>query len=181
MITTARVGRNLHITVEGVDEPYIIRPLPGHAGVQLSETFLGSAGGLGTAEDLAEALMMAVDGAVEDEKTGRWMPVPEDQRTNYNRLGRELRQSEAESVLMPAYFWQSILGDEGVRLYVEGGEGLNGTLKATGAMASRLRLLQQRTSPSSALGILTPTAPFPTGTSSRPAGKKHGSGKRKKR
>ena len=181
MITTARVGRDLHITVEGVDDPYVVRPLPGHAGVQISDTFLGATGSLGTAEDLAEALMMAVDGAVQDEATGRWVPVPEDQRTNYNRLGRELRQSEAESVLMPAFFWQSILGDGGVRLYVEGGGGLPGTLKATGAMAGRLRLLQQRTSPSSALGILTPTGPFPTGTSSRPAGKKRGSGKRKKR
>lgn len=181
MITTARVGRNLHITVEGVDDPYVIHPLPGHAGMQISDTFLGSAGGLGTAEELAEALMMAVDGAVQDEETGRWTPLPEDQRINYNRLGRELRQSEAESVLMPAYFWQSILGDEGVRLYVEGGEGLSGTLKATGAMAGRLRLLQQRTSPNGVLGILTQTGLTPTDTHTRPAGKKPASGKRKKR
>lgn len=180
MISTARVGRNLHITVEGVDDPYVIRPLPGHAGVQITATYLDSAGGLGTAEELADALIMAVDGATYDAEADRWVPVPEDQRTNYNRIGFDLRQSEAEMVLMPAYFWQTVLGDDGVRLYLEGGEGLGGSLKVLAAMRGRQELLQRRTSPTSVSAILTKPASTPTGTSTRPAGKKRGSGKRKK-
>jgi hypothetical protein len=180
MITTERHGRNLHIFVEGVDDPYVIRPLPGNAGVQVTDTYLGSAAGVDNTAELLLALVMCVDGAVEDPETGRWVPLPEDQWTNYNRLGRELRQTEAEAVLMPAFFWQSILGDDGVKLYVEGGEGLPGTLKATGAMAARQRLLTSRTSPLSALGNQTQTGRSQTGTSSRRGGGRRG-GKRKKR
>lgn len=174
MITTERHGRNLHIIVEGVDDPYVIRPLPGNAGVQVTETYLGSAGGIANGPEFLDALIMAVDGAVYDPETRRWAPVPEEQRTNYNRLGMELRQAEAELVIMPAFFWQSILGDEGVRLYLEGGEGTAGALKATGAMAGRLRILQNRPSPLSALVTPTRTAPTPTGTSTPRGGKKRG-------
>ena len=31
---------------------------------------------------------------------------------------------------MPAFFWQTILGMDGVKAYLEGGEGLSGTLRA---------------------------------------------------
>lgn len=79
----------------------------------------------------------------------RWVPVPEEQQTNFNRVGEELSQDEAEAILMPAFFWQTILGMDGVKAYLEGGEGLSGTLKATGALSRRLGLLVRPTSPSS--------------------------------
>lgn len=181
MITTERHGRNLHIIVEGVDDPYVIRPLPGNAGIQVTATYLGSAGGIEDTQEFLHALVMAVDGAVEDPETGRWVPLPEDQWTNYNRIGRELRQGEAEMVIQPAFFWQTILGDDGVRIYLEDGGGLTGALKALGALRSRAGLLATRISPLSASVIPTQTGYTPTGTSSRRGGKKHGSGKRKKR
>jgi hypothetical protein len=149
-VTAEKVGRDLHITVEGVDGPFVVRPLPGRAGVQITETFLGTAAGGHQTADFTAALMMAVDGARENSITGRWEPVPDDEQTNFNRIGRELSQEESESVLMPAFFWQTVLGIQGVKEYLEGGEGLAGTLKATGALSRRLGLLLRPTSPASA-------------------------------
>ena len=146
-VTATKVGRDLHLQFEGVDAPFVIRPLPGRAGLQITDTYLAISGGENRAQDLTQALQIAVDGAVRDGE--RWVPVPEDQQTNFNRIGDELSQDEAESILMPAFFWQTILGMDGVRAYLEGGEGLSGTLKATGALSRRLGLLVRPTSPSS--------------------------------
>lgn len=146
MITASKDGRNLVLTMEGVDQPFVIRPLPGHAGRQITDTYLNSIAGGGA--DLAAALQMAADGAVLD--GDRWVPRPEPEQTNFNRIGMELSQEEAELILMPAFFWQTILGMDGVRAYIEGGEGLSGTLKASGALTARLGLLARRTSPASA-------------------------------
>lgn len=183
MITTERHGRNLHIIVEGVDDPYVIRPLPGNAGIQITATYLGSAGGIENTQEFLHALIMAVDGAAEDPETGRWVPLPEDQWTNYNRLGRELRQTEAEMVIQPAFYWQTILGDDGVRIYLEDGGGLTGALKALGALRNRASLLTTRTSPLSPSALSMTTGSPQPGTSSRPVGGKNagGGGKRKKR
>ncbi|WP_402843797.1 hypothetical protein [Microbacterium sp. GXS0129] len=148
MITAEKVGRNLHLTVEGIDEPYVVRPLPGAAGLQITDTYLNSMGG--DTIGMAEALQIAFDGARENAITGRWEPLPEAEQSNYRRMGRELSQSEAETVLMPAFFWQTILGIDGVTAYIEGGEGLAGTLKASAALTSRLGTLARRTSPSTA-------------------------------
>ena len=146
-VTAEKVGRNLHLTFEGVEEPFIIKPLPGRAGIAITDTYLAISGGENRAQDLTQALQIAVDGAVRD--GDRWVPVPDDQQTNFNRIGEELSQDEAEAILMPAFFWQTILGMDGVKAYLEGGEGLSGTLKATGALSRRLGLLVRPTSPSS--------------------------------
>lgn len=149
-INAEKVNRDLHITMDGVDGAFVVRPLPGRAGIQITDTYLMSAAGLTSGEDFANALIMAVDGARQNALTGRWEPVPEAEQTNFARIGAELSQAESEAILMPAFFWQTILGIEGVKAYLDGGEGLAGTLKAAGALTARLGLLAQRTSPASA-------------------------------
>lgn len=144
MIDAKKDGRNLVLTIEGVD-PFVIRPLPGHAGRQITDTYLNSIAG--STNGLVAALQMAVDGAVLD--GDQWVPLPDEQQTNFNRIGMELSQEEGNSIIMPAFFWQTILGMDGVRAYIQGGEDLAGALKASGALSSRLNLLAQRTSPSS--------------------------------
>lgn len=144
MIDAKKDGRNLVLTLDGVD-PFVIRPLPGHAGRQITETYLTSVAGGSTTVDVTAALQMAVDGAVLD--GDRWVPRPEAEQANFNRMGMELSQEEAELIIMPAFFWQTILGMDGVKAYIEGGEGLAGTLKASGALTARLGLLARRTSP----------------------------------
>lgn len=144
-VTAEKVGRNLHLTMEGVD-PFVVRPLPGLAGVQITDAYIHAAGGMSAAE-MEAAFIMAVDGARENAITGRWEPVPTDERTNYTRIGKELSQAEAEEILMPAFLWQTTLGLEGVKAYLEAGGGLAGTLKATGALSRRLGLLARQTSP----------------------------------
>lgn len=146
MIEATKAGRDLVLTVEGLD-PFVIRPLPGHAGRQITDTFLTSVGGGSNGTDLAAAMQMAVDGAILDGDV--WVPRPAGEQTNFNRIGMEMSQAEAEQILMPAFFWQTILGMDGIRAYIEGGEGLPGTLKAAGALSVRLGLLVQRTSPNS--------------------------------
>ncbi|MEA1264252.1 hypothetical protein MicroSTF_14510 [Microbacterium sp. STF-2] len=146
MIDATKNGRNLVLTMEGVD-PFVIRPLPGHAGRQITDTYLSSVAGGSTTIDLTAALQMAVDGAVLEGDV--WVPRPESEQTNFNRIGMELSQDEAELIIMPAFFWQTILGMDGVKAYIQGGEGLAGTLKASGALTARLGLLARRTSPSS--------------------------------
>lgn len=148
MITAEKIGRDLHLTMEGV-EPFVVHPLPGRAGVQITNTYLQSMTGGADGVELSNALIMAVDGARQNAITGVWEPVPEEQQTNFIRLGMELSQTEQEAILMPAFFWQTILGLDGVKAYIEGGEGLAGTLKASGALNARLGRLAPRTSPSS--------------------------------
>lgn len=138
-VTAEKVGRSLHLKFEGVEEPFIIKPLPGRAGLAITDTYLAISGGENRAQDLTQALQIAVDGAVRE--GDRWVPVAEDQQTNFNRIGDELSQDEAEAILMPAFFWQTILGMDGVKAYLEGGEGLSGTLRATSALARRLGFL----------------------------------------
>lgn len=149
-ITAEKVGRDLHITMDGVDGAFVIRPLPGRAGLAITETYLMSSAGQGNGKAFADALIMAVDGARQNAVTGIWEPVPEAEQTNFARIGAELSQAESEGILMPAFFWQTILGVEGVKAYIDGGEGLTGTLKAAGALTARLGLLARRTSPASA-------------------------------
>lgn len=147
MITAKKDGRNLVLTMEGVDEPFVIRPLPGHAGVAITDTYIDSTVGKASAAALAAALQIAVDGGALE--NGQWVPKPATDQTNWTRIGMELSQEESEQIIMPAFFWQTVLGMDGVRAYIEGGEGLPGTLKATGALSARLGLWARRTSPSS--------------------------------
>ncbi|WP_157813968.1 hypothetical protein [Microbacterium sp. BR1] len=146
-ITAEKVGRDLHLRMEGIEAPFVVHPLPGRAGVQITDTYLTSMNGEGGVEDITNALIMAVDGARQNAITGIWEPVPEDEQVNFTRIGLELSQDESESILMPAFFWQTILGIKGVQEYIEGGEGLSGTLKAAGALTARLGRLTRRTSP----------------------------------
>ena len=152
-ITATKAGRDLHITVEGIERPFIIHPLPGRAGIQITDTYLSGSVGTAGQADILDALVIAVDGGVFDGE--RWVPVPEEEQVNYTRLGLELSQAESEAIIMPAFFWQTILGMDGVNAYIQGGEGLAGTLKAVGALSQRLGLLARKTSPSTALDGLT--------------------------
>lgn len=148
-VTAEKVGRDLHLTFEGIPVPFVVHPLPGRAGVQITDTFLAVSGGENRAQEMTAALQIAMDGARRNPETGRWEPLPDQEQINFNRIGDELSQDEAEAVLMPAFFWQTALGMDGVTAYLEGGEGLSGTLKATGALSRRLGLLVRPTSPSS--------------------------------
>lgn len=142
-----KVGRDLHLTFDGIEQPFIIHPLPGRAGVQITDTYLAVSAGNNRTKEMTEAFQIAVDGARQNAFTGRWEPLPDEEQTNFNRIGLELSQGEAEAILMPAFFWQTVLSMDGVKAYIEGGEGLTGTLKATGALSRRLGLLARRTSP----------------------------------
>lgn len=154
MIQAEQQGRDLVLTMEGLD-PFVIKPLPGRAGVQVTDTYINGTSGAVRAEEMAAAMIMCVDGAVFDEDTDRWVPVPLEERHNYTRIELEMRQAEAELILMPAFFWQSTLGIDGVKAYVGEGGGLAGTLKATGALFRRLAIFERKTSPNS--GSVAPT------------------------
>lgn len=166
MVTASEVGRDLHLTVEGV-APYVVRPLPGRIGEQITSTYLEAAVGRATTTDMTDAFRMAVDGGVKD--GDRYVPVPESEQHNYNRIQDELRTAEAESILMPAFLWQTVLGLTGVTAFIEGGEGVAGGVKALWALTARLGISPSRTSPSSALDDLirlqaaTPSTSSPQG------------------
>lgn len=152
MITAATEGRNLRLTVEGIDEPFIIKPLPGNAGYQLTDTFLRTNIGQATPTEMNDALAMAVDGGMKD--GDRWVPVPVEQRANWQRLGDEVSLGEAEDIAMAAMMWQTVLQDVGVNIYLNSGGGVEGLSKATGALVARMGLSSHLTSPSSALESL---------------------------
>lgn len=153
MLTAEQVDRDLVLIVAGV-APFVIHPLPGRQGKQITDTYLLGAQGKTTGDEIEAALMIAVDGGVWDDERGRFVPRPEADRTVYNRVHDELRLGEAESILLPAFFWQTILGIAGVTAYIEGGEGMRGGVKALAALAARLGLSPSLTSPSSVLGSL---------------------------
>lgn len=148
-VTAEKQGRDLVLTMQGVDGAFLIHPLPGRAGEQVTNTFLQTGAGANRAKEMTDALIMSVDGARQNALTGLWEPLPVEEQANFNRIGMELAQAEAEAILMPAFFWQTILGMDGVKAYLEGGEGLSGTLKAMEALSRRLGLLLRPTSPSS--------------------------------
>lgn len=139
-------GRNLHIWPEGITEPFVIKPLPGNAGLQITDAYLQSLTS-GGGPVLLAALQIAVDGGRQNAITGQWEPLPEEEQVNYNRIGLELSMDEAQSVVYPAFFWQTLLGMSGVKIYLEEGEGLTGTLKAAGALGARLGRLAPTTLP----------------------------------
>lgn len=171
MVTASEHGRDLHLTVEGV-APYIVRPLPGRIGEQITNTYIEAAVGRATTEDMTDALRMAVDGGVLD--GDRYVPLPEADQHNYNRMQGELRTAEAESILMPAFLWQTVLGLAGVTAYIEGGEGVTGGVKALWALTARLGISLSRTSPLSALDELTRLQVSSPSTSSPQGGEKPG-------
>lgn len=171
MVIASEVGRDLHLTVEGV-APYVVRPLPGRIGEQITNTYIEAAVGRATTMDMTDALRMAVDGGVKD--GDRYVPLPEAEQHNFNRIQDELRTAEAESILMPAFLWQTVLGVSGVTAFIEGGEGVSGGVKALWALTARLGISPSRTSPSSALDDLIQLQAATPNTSTHRGGVKPG-------
>lgn len=166
-ITASQQGRDLHLRIEGIEAPFIIHPLPGRAGLQITDTYLNGAVGETSNEEITDALAIAMDGAVKDGDL--WVPVPEEDRINSNRVGDELSLTETEHIAQCAFFWQTVLGVTGVNAYIEDGGGIAGGSKALWALVMRLGLSPTKTSPSSALETLiqlqgsTPTTSTPQG------------------
>lgn len=170
MLKAEQVGRDLHLTLEGVDGAFVVHPLPGRIGVQVTDTYLDGTVGNASSAEVEEALMLAADGGQWDDEKQRYVPLPEEQRTVYNRVSGELRLGEAESILLPAFFWQTVIGISGVKAYIDGGEGVAGSVKALWALVARLGVSPQKTSPSSALDTLIQLQGSTRSMSTRPTG-----------
>ncbi len=165
MVRAEQIGRDLHLHVDGVAEPYVVRPLPGVVGKELTVAFLsGSVASDGAA--MEDVLRIAVDGGTLEDGTLR--PTAEPQL--YTRIHEELSLAEAESVLLPAFYFQTVLGFGGVQSYLEGGEGLAGQVKALRALIARTEISPPPTSPSSESASPTLAASTPS-TSSRRGGR----------
>jgi len=172
-ITATQEGRNLHLHVEGLD-PFIVKPLPGKAGMAMTDAYLQTATGAGDPQTMPLFLAMALDGATHDPDTDEWLPVPLEERANGNRMDMELSVGEIEDVAMCAMFWQTILNDSGVSIYLGEGGGVGGHTKAMWALVTRLGLSPLLTSPSSALDDLTRLVESIPSTSTPPSGNKPG-------
>jgi hypothetical protein len=167
MIEAAQQGRDLHLTMEGIESPFVIRPLPGRMGKHVTEQYLKISAREIHPQGMEDLLRIAVDG-------GHWVgdylaPMPSDQQPNYDRLENELSTAEAQDILLPALFWQTVLGMDGVETYVKAGGGFAGGVKALGFLLSTLGISPLLTSQSTALETLiraqanTPTTATPTG------------------
>lgn len=167
-ISAVEVGRELHITVEGVGEPFIIRPLPAAPGRQITETYLRGSVSLASADEVEAALLIAVDGAVKTEHG--WAPRPEDDRPVVARMEETLRTAESETVAMAAFFWQTVLGIDGVNTYLSGGGDIPAMGKALWALTVRLGISPQGTSPDLVLEKLMRTASTPSTSSPQGGG-----------
>lgn len=138
-VTAEQDGRNLRLTVEGISEPFIIRPIPGNAGHQITEVYIRTLARAAEPADMALALAIALDGAQRTE-AGGWAPVPPEDRINSLRLGNEVSAAEGEDISMAAFFWQTILNVAGVNAYLSAGGGVSGIQKATTALLHRIGL-----------------------------------------
>lgn len=136
MITTTLSGRNLAIRVDGIEEPFLVPPLPGVKGQELTETFLRISAGQLAPGGMEQVLIDSVGEAV------------------YARVKGELSLSEGESVLLPAFYWQTVLGINGVNAYIAGGEGMAGAKKALELLIWTLGISPTQTAPSTALESL---------------------------
>jgi len=160
-IAFAQQERNLSISIEGV-EPFIIAPLPGFAGERATEIFIKIAAHKLAPDRLTEVWQLAVDGVDAEGNTITDGP-------NWSRIQRELSLTEAESVVTPAFYWQTTLGIKGVEAFVEGGEGLAGAKKALELLIWTLGISPLQTSRSSDLESLilspglTPLTTTPSG------------------
>lgn len=173
MITAEADGRNLKLTVEGLEEPFIIRPIPGNAGHQITDVYLRSMSQAAEPSEMALALAIALDGAVRTDSDS-WAPVPPEERVNSRRLGNEVSAAEGEDITMAAFFWQTLLNTAGVNAYLSEGGGVGGLEKATWALVHRLGLSPETTSPSSALESLIQLQGSIPSTSSPQGGAKPG-------
>lgn len=185
MISAAQQGRDLAITVEGIESPFVIRPLPGRMGKALTDLYLRTIVRDLPVTQMEDVFRIALDG-------GQWdgddlIPLPYEQQTVYRRCDDELSTAEAQDVLHPAFFWQTVLGFSGVKAYTDAGGGFEGGVKALGFLAQTLGVSPLTTSPSGALETLirlqasTSPTTSPTGGSTidrLPAGKQSRKGKR---
>ena len=153
MINARIVGRNLHIHLDGIEEDFIITPLGGRDGQALTDEFLRTAIGELPADGMDGILQRAVGPVV------------------YERVKTELSLNEGEDILLPAFYWQTVLGFHGVNAYITGGEGLTGAKKALELLALTLGILPTQTAPSGALETLiqsqAPTPPTARATTTR--------------
>lgn len=168
MITASLNGRNLHLHLGGVEEDFIIEPLGGRDGKALTNEFLQTSIGLLPVGGMEGILERAVGSAV------------------YERVQSEISVSEGESILLPAFYWQTVLGMDGVNAFITGGEGMAGAKKALELLALTLGISPTQTAPSGALESLiqsqapTPPTGRPTTTRDRlPAAKRQASKKPK--
>ncbi|MFF1875905.1 hypothetical protein, partial [Kitasatospora herbaricolor] len=162
MASFTQQGRDLHILIEGVDDPFVIRPLPGRRGQQLTDYFLKIASqlpleGPDAPEDMETILNWAVNGVDEN---GDWITAGENSRRVYNTLTLE----EGQDVMLPAFYWSTVLGLKGVEEYFSVG-GMAGGVKAMGSLALTLGISPLVTSPSSVLATPTPSQASTTTTS----------------
>jgi hypothetical protein len=168
MITASLNGRNLHLHLGGVEEDFIIEPLGGRAGQALTDEFLRTCIGVLPADGMEGILLRAVGPVV------------------YERVQDELSLNESQDILIPAFYWQTVLGMHGVNAYIAGGEGLTGAKKALELLALTLGVLPTQTAPSTALETLiqslAPTLPIakPGTTRDRLPASKRQAGKKPK-
>ncbi|WP_437582732.1 hypothetical protein ACSAGD_10730 [Paramicrobacterium sp. CJ85] len=146
-VSAEQVKRDLHLTVEGAGDPFIVSPLPGWAGMALTEQYLGIAAGQIPATGMETLLMHAVDGVTADKEWVEDGPV-------YTDIQNRLSLAEAQDVLIPAMLWQTVLGMKGVRLYLDEGGGDRGGVKALWSLVSTLGGSSSLISPASALETL---------------------------
>ncbi len=155
MVSAALQGRDLAITVEGVESPFVIRPLPGRMGKHLTDLYLRTMARELPPTQMEDVFRIALDG-------GQWaddahtvlVPLPEDQQPVWARCDDELSQAEGQDVLHLAFFWQTVLGMTGVNSYIEAGGGFAGGVKTLGFLTQTLGISPLTTSPSSALETL---------------------------
>jgi hypothetical protein len=182
VITAKQEGRNLSITVDGIDEPFIIQPLPGFAGEKATEMFILIAAREMPPEKLAEVWQLALDGVNENGDTIVDGP-------NWTRIKRTLSLTEGESVIHPAFYWQTTLGIDGVNEFIEAGGGLPGAKKVLERLILTLGISPMQTGRSGALenlmqqALFPPTNPSTTALDKLPPNKRgfRQSGKRKQR
>ena len=155
MINATLQGRNLAIHMDGIEEDFIIPPLNGRKGQDLTNRFINIAAGKLSPEGTDQMMRDAVGDAA------------------YERVQDELSLSEGESILLPALYWQTVLGLDGVNAYISGGEGIAGAKKALELLIWTLGISPTQTAPSGALESLIqkPGLTPPTGVSTTTAEK----------
>jgi hypothetical protein len=137
-VTATTKGRDLVLQVDFIDEPFVITPLGGRAGQELTDRFLNIAAGKLPPLGMDAVLAGAVGPAI------------------YERVREQLTLNEAESVLLPAFYWQTVLGIDGVNAFISGGEGMAGAKKGLELLLLTLGISPTQTGPSGALETLIP-------------------------
>jgi hypothetical protein len=168
MVTAALQGRNLVFTVEGL-EPFVVRPLPANQGRYVTSLYVDATIAVARATHLGQsvpgepfthmndAMMICVDGGTWDDERQAAIPLPEADRVLWNRLDNEASQSEFKDIMHAAFFWNTVLGIDGVNQYLAEGGGDTGGLKLLGSLLTHMGKSLQLTSPSSESETQTPS------------------------